>query len=96
MIAQNRFKLDESGKKSCQKTFEKKNFTQKLRHQMVEAETMRVKADAETIKKLSLPHPCFTLPIINAERQAGSCEYQFVVFGLTRQRIEPGVYNFSS
>ena len=33
-----------------------KNFKQKLRHQVEEAEALRV--DAEAIKKLSLPHSC--------------------------------------
>ena len=48
------FYFDLSGKKICQKILKSKNFEQKLRHQVVEAEVLRV--EAEAIQKLPLPH----------------------------------------
>ena len=39
----------------CEKIFKIINFKQKLRHQVVEAEAIKV--EVETIQKLTLPHP---------------------------------------
>ena len=44
-------------KKSCQKILRSKNFKQKKTHQVVEAEALRV--EAEAIHKSPLPHLCF-------------------------------------
>ena len=51
------FYLDLSEKNFCQEILRSKNFKQKLRHQVVEAEALRV--EAEAIQKLPLPHPWF-------------------------------------
>ena len=53
------FYLDLSGKNFCQKILRSKNFKQKLRHQVVEAEAVEAEAlrlEAEAIQKLPLPH----------------------------------------
>ena len=49
------FYFDISKKNFCQKIIRSKNFKQKFRHQVVEAEALRV--EAEAIQKLPLPHP---------------------------------------
>ena len=49
------FYLDLSEKKFCQNILKSKNFEQKLPDQVVEAEALRV--EAEAIQKLPLPHP---------------------------------------
>ena len=51
------FYLDLFGKNFCQELLRPKNFRQKLRHQVVEAEALRV--EAEPFQKLPLPHPWF-------------------------------------
>ena len=54
------FYLDLSGKNFCRKFLNPKNFKQKLRHQVVEAEAVEAEAlrvEAEAIQKLPLPQP---------------------------------------
>ena len=59
MIITKLFYFDLSEKNFCQKVLGSKNFWQKLRHQVVEAETVRVEAKA--IQKLPVSHPDFKL-----------------------------------
>ena len=54
MIMTMLFYYDISGKKICQKILRSNNFKQNLRHQVVEAEALRV--EAEAIVKLPLLH----------------------------------------
>ena len=55
MIITKLFYFDLSEKIFCQKVLGSKKFWQKLRHQVVEAETLT--EEAEGIQKLPLPHP---------------------------------------
>ena len=55
MITTIPYYLNLSGKNFCQELLRPKNFRQKLRHQVVEAEALRV--EAEAFQKLPPPHP---------------------------------------
>ena len=55
MIITMLFYLDLSGKNFLQKILRSKNSEQKLRHQVMEAEALRM--EAEAIQKLPIPHP---------------------------------------
>ena len=59
------FYLDLRGKKFCQKILRLINFKQNSRHLAMEAEALRVDAEAEAVQKLPLPHivsSCNLLP----------------------------------
>ena len=56
-----------------------KNFKAKLRHQVVEAEALRV--EAEAVQKLLLPHPWFHL-------SAKKCKIFFGIFAQIFHRCE--------